>query len=689
MFRFRVRVVLILMFGGFLMVSTRLFYLQVVRGDYYREYAENVRIDRRAIEASRGRVCAAGGELLAFDAPSFNIALVPSRLPQWRALCRPVLRLYRLGRREKLLSVRDVTVLVSDGPGGGGHEISFGLAATFLRRRGTGLERREEQSHARVVAPQEVAALLDEMAAMTKTPAREMLRAFFTGLALVGRGWRRLRDPCVVARDVGFRPAANIECHPHRYPGVQVVATARRTYPEEGLACHVLGYVQRVSAKEYSRWKESYAGSRAKRFLPDDLIGRTGVERAFEAELRPARGEQVVEVNAARHTQQTLEETPAAPGSDVHLTLDLDVQRAAEHALEGQIGSVVVMEAASGRILAMASQPGFNANELPRQRPHPRDPLAPLLNRATQGQYPLGSAFKLLLATAALEEGRVFREVLCSGYYCGSECHNHRIPMVVDLHNALKRSCNVYFYRTGQEVLGIRRISRWGGLFGFGQCTGIDLPAEKPGLLPTPAWKLRRFGERWYPGDTRNLSIGQGYLLVTPLQVARFIAAVANGGRLVRPRIVDRITGPDGESRQIEDDGHAGILRLTPGKLAQIRRAMRAVCHEMGGTARRAWLGWLQEQGYAVAGKTSTADRPLRGRRGNIGWFVGFAPYHDPRVVTVVALEYEDSHLHGGDVAAPLARQVLATLPERYLQGVPGRYLRERRRARLALGGRQ
>ena len=688
MFRFRVRAVVILIFGGFLMVSTRLFYLQVVRGDHYSEYVENVRLSRRVTSAARGRIYGAGGELLAFDAPSYGLALLPRGLPGGRSVYRPVLDLYRLGRSEELLGVRDVTVAVNGGTGGEPYEVRFGLAATFLRRQGSKLVERNENGTAVVTVPEPLAALLRRLSTMAKAPVEDMLREYFHGLALVGRRWVRLGAPGVVARDVGFGAAVEIESHRDRYPGVTIVASAKRSYPYEALACHVLGYMQGVSPNEYGRWREAYGGSVAKRFFPDDLIGRAGVERALDLPLRAARGESLLEVDAARHTQKVLGGEEPVAGSDVHLTLDRELQAAAQQALADQVGSVVFMEPATGRILALASSPGFNGNDLARERPDPQDALTPMLNRAIQAAYPPGSAFKLLLAIAALEEGKAFREVLCTGHYHGSECHNHRVPMVVSLHDAIKRSCNVYFYRTGQEMLGIKLLVKWAALLGFGQPTGVALPSERAGLLPTPAWKQRKYGERWYPGDTRNLSIGQGYLLVTPMQMARFLAAIANGGTLVYPRIVDRLVASDGRVRFPERGTAASTkVPLTPYRLNQVRQAMRGVCHETGGTARRAWQGWIEEQGYAVAGKTSTADAWLRRQRSNVGWFVGFAPFHDPRVAFVVCLEHvgsEGPRVHGGDVAAPVARRVLAALPERYLEGIQGRELREAARARAA-----
>lgn len=681
------RVLLILLFGGFLMVSTRLFYLQVVRGAHYRDYADNVRVETRWTEAGRGTIRGSAGELLAFDQPGFNVAIVPNELPGWQGLCRPVLKLYTLSRRERITSVRDVAVMVKSAPRGEGYEVSFGVAATFLRLEGTELVERDEHGTALVVVPREAGALVDAVAELTGTPARELLRALFQGLALVGRGWQRLSDPCVVARDVGFVAAAEIETNPERYPGFRVVATPQRSYPYDALAGHVLGYVQPVSAPEYDRWHESYGGSVAKRFLPDDLIGRNGVERAFDFELRAARGVRTLEVDAARRTQQVLDDVPAVPGADVYLTIDREVQATAEAALEGQTGSIVVLEPSTGRVLAMANSPRYNPNDMPRNPPDPGDSTAPLLNRAIQGKYPLGSAFKLIEAIGALEDSKAPASVECTGSYLGHLCANHSVPMHVTLEDALKRSCNTYFYRTAHEFLGVKGVIKWASLFGLGQCTGVDLPGERSGLLPTPAWKLRTYGESWYAGETCNLAIGQGALEVTPIQVARFIAAIANGGRLVRPRVVDRIVHADGTVRAF-DGGVVETLPLTPAKLARIHAVMRSVCHELGGTARKAFgrsesqPDFLQDQGYDVAGKTSTAER---GRsQGNVGWFVGFAPCRDPRVAFVVVLEHTEQGVHGADVAAPLARRLLERLPERYLEGVPGRELREQARQRLA-----
>lgn len=686
MFKHRVRVVLIFILGGFVMVSSRLVYLQVVRGRYYRDYARHVHLETLATEASRGRILASDGEILALDRPAFNVAMVASELPCWREVCRPVLRLFRLRRRERVLSMRDVTVLVK-ARGPCRYAVSFGMAATFLRRKGTELVRSEEEGSKTVDVPRELAEVVEKVAALTNTPADEMLGAFFRGLALVGRGWRRLREPCVVARDVGFLAASEVESNGDRFVGFRVVVGSRRAYPYDELACHVLGYMQPVTAAEYERWREGFAGSRAKRFLPEDWTGRLGVERAAERELRPARGTRTVEVDAARHAQKIIREVAPEPGADVYLTIDPQVQAAAEAALSGLVGSIVVLEAETGRVLAMASSPGFNPNDMPRHGPRPDDPLAPLLNRAVRGQYPLGSAFKLAVAFAALQEDCVPDLIRCEGRYYGYECHNHYLPLDLDLLEAVQRSCNVFFYKLAYERLGIKRLAKWGALLGFGQPTGVALPGEKAGLLPTPAWKRRRFNEHWYRGDTLNLAIGQGYLLVTPLQVARMVAAIANGGRLVHPRLVDKTVEADGRVRIPGEGRPVPSLALPREKLALLHAGMRAVCHEMGGTAHRAWSGWREEQGYEVCGKTGTADAWIRGKRSNVGWFVGFAPSREPRVAFAVAIEHEGERTHGGEVAAPRARRVLERLPERYLRGVPGEPLRRRARRELAQRG--
>jgi penicillin-binding protein 2 len=724
-FKVRVRVLLILVFGGLLMVSTRLFYLQVVCGAFYGDYAENVRRATSLTEACRGTIYAAGGtdesgawggERLAFDEPAFNIAAVLDELPRWERMCRPVLRLYSLQRREKLLGVGNVKVEVTGDAAEGGYAVGFSLEATFLRQGGDGeLATQEERGEARVVVPQETQKLIHAVAGVVERSAkehllpdapaggaaqldarvREMLRELFEGLALVGRGWRPLDAPILVARDVDFLAAAEIESNADRYPGFRVVETARRSYPYDSLACHVLGYVHRVNAEELARWRESFAGLKAKRFLPDDLIGRQGLERSLEPELRAARGEQTLEVDAARRTQRILNEEPEAAGADVRLTLDCEVQRVAEAALEGQVGSIVLMEAKTGRILAMASAPGFNPNEVPRHPPDPDDPFAPLVNRAVRGLYPLGSAFKLVVAVGALEEGKAPASIPCSGMgkYLEHGCTNHP-GMDVNLREAIKRSCNLYFYRTANERLGADGVAKWAMRFGLGRPTEVGLPWEKAGTVPTPEWKRRECkGEPWYAGETCDLAIGQGYLRVTPIQVARLVAAIANGGKLVRPRLVDKIVRAGGSVQ--ERDAGDETLPVASENLRIVRDAMRAVCHEHGGTAHRTWsrsetqADWCDEWGYSVAGKTSTAECKIRGREGTIGWFVGFAPYEDPRIVFVVALEHErplegGRGVHGADVAAPLARRLLERLPERCLEGFAGRERRDRARARLA-----
>ncbi|NQT85197.1 hypothetical protein HQ560_00435 [bacterium] len=675
MFKFRARVIGIVILGGMLMVSTRLFYLQIVLGDHYRDYADNVRVSERVTESSRGEIRARGGELLARNTSAFAIAFVPRELPERKALCSDVLALYKVRDRESVVRIRrlEIDVHAVDG----GYLVDFGLKATFRRRKGGGFVEKDESGKAQVVVPPAVTDLVRRVAAKVGGDPREMLRLFFKGLALVGRGWTHSTAPCVVAHDIEYLAATHVRSNGDLYPGVVVVPTQSRTYPYDETACHALGYMGRVSAVEYARWCAEYKGSATQRFLPDDSIGRTGIERWYDKALRPARGKRVVEVDAARRAQKVLYVDPAVAGDTVTLTLDIEVQQALERAMTGLVGGAVFMDARTGKIIAMASTPGYDPNELPRPDPDSLAAYHPMLNRVTQVARPLGSAFKLLVAVAALAEGKIYREVRCAGVYKGSACHNHRIPMVVGLHDAIKRSCNVFFYRTGEELLKIDGIVKWGRAFGLGQVSGLDLPYEKAGLLPTPEWKRRVHNDAWYPGDTRNVAIGQGYLLVTPIQVARMVAAISTG-RLVRPRLVERLVQADGALAERKTDAPID-LGLSQAYLLQVHRAMRGVCHEAGGTARRAMEGWIEEQGYAIAGKTSTADVALRGQVGNIGWFVGFAPVHDPRVAFAVALEHaaSEGNMHGGDVAAPLARRVLAALPERYLEGIAGRELRE------------
>ncbi len=442
-----------------------------------------------------------------------------------------------------------------------------------------------------------------------------------------------------VAKGVGYAVAEKILLFRDEYPGIVVKLRARRRYPLGRTACHVIGYVGPLRAGE------------PEHLIPlgyrlDDIIGRAGVEKVYEKMLRARRGGRIVEVDARTGEETTLLEVPAHMGKDLRLTIEIDIQRAAEAALEecGKPSSAVLMDVHTGAVLAMASYPFFEPQAFvpPRKnalvRRYFRDRRHPLLNRAIQGAYPLGSIFKLITATAALETGTITENTQfnCMGaYHIGRwtfRCWKRTGHGMIDVRDAIKVSCNVFFF-TAADKMGGKALSEWASRFGLGRKTGIDLPFESAGRLPVPG-KTRR----WSRGQTVNLAIGQGALLVTPIQAARLTAAIANGGKLVRPHVLSSTT--------IETTP----VGARPETLRIVREGMWRVVNAPHGTGIKCRL-----EEVAVAGKTATAQA---GRGEDHAWFAAFAPYERPRVCVVVQVEHGG---HGGEAAAPVAARILET----------------------------
>ncbi len=436
-------------------------------------------------------------------------------------------------------------------------------------------------------------------------------------------------------------------------PGVTLGARPLRRYPFGPVAAHVVGTVGEVSDEDLKRHPGYDEG---------DVLGKTGLERQYERDLRGARGLSQTHYDAAGRRVATTIVHPFVPGRDLKLTIDARFQQRVEAVLgatvrhlqrqngEAQGGAVVVVDVRSGAVLAMASLPEYDPNLFAKGISASayasllKDRAYPLLNRCIDSAYPPGSTFKLVTGSASLEEGlcsagTVFQcngafEVAGQTFHCFVRSGHGAIGFI----ESISQSCDVVFYELGHR-LGIERLVRYARAFGVGAKTGIDLPDEDPGLLPTPAWKKKALHQPWFAGDTVNLAIGQGYLSATPLQMAMVTAAVANGGTLWRPYLV-----------QGEGPHRVGRVPVSASDLAAVREGMRgAVTH---GTATAG-----NSKRIALAGKTGTAenaptaDNP-HGR--NHAWFVGFAPYDHPEVAVAVVLEKSGGM--GGQVAAPIAR---------------------------------
>jgi penicillin-binding protein 2 len=488
-------------------------------------------------------------------------------------------------------------------------------------------------------------AVLGRVASLLRLPYEELREA-------VSRVPPDSLGPVRVRRGLTIEDVAKVEEWKLELPGVIVEVEPQRAYPTSRFAAHLLGYVREASEEQF----------RQGRYRRGDMVGQSGLERLLDEHLRGRDGGEQIEVDAMGRSIRLIRETEPEAGAQVVTTVDRRIQEAAERAFEGHAGAVVVMDPRNGDVLAMASSPAFEIDRFTGTMDRAawqrivQDPSHPLLNRAIQAQYAPGSVFKIVVAAAGLQEGTL---VPMDRVYCTGEFHLGGVTFKdwkdgghgsVDLHRAIVQSCNVYFYQAGLKVGG-GVIARYATAFGFGQPTGIDLSGEKPGLIPQP--KRDRRGRGWHAGETVNMSIGQGAVLVTPLQVARFMSAVANGGVLWKPRLVQRIERPDRGVVWSDPGRVMGHVELSPMVWEFLRRSLWSVVNE-GGTGAAARI-----PGLDVAGKTGTAQTIAKSRADkgqDHAWFAAFAPANDPEVVVVVLAEGGGK---GGQVAAPIARKIL------------------------------
>ncbi|MDW8289895.1 MAG: penicillin-binding protein 2 [Armatimonadota bacterium] len=471
-------------------------------------------------------------------------------------------------------------------------------------------------------------------------------------LQVVGDAKQRAQRlyPVPLATGVSLEVVTRVEENRLWLPGVSVSPQPVRWYPEGKLASHVLGMLGEVDAKELQTLREFG-------IAPGEYVGKMGVERAQETWLHGKAGGKWVEVDARGRQRREIEEVPAEQGATVVLTIDKRLQRAAEEAFGERVGAAVALDPRTGEVLLLASFPRFDPNVFTRGvkpqvwREIAHNPLHPLQNRAVSSKYPPGSTYKIVTAAAGLHYGAISPYTY---YYCpgalrlGSRRFRcHRTHLSTGFIKAIAASCDVYFYQTGLRV-GMERLAEMSRAFCLGELTGIDLPGESKGTIPTPEWKRKRYRQAWYPGDTVNASIGQGFIQTTPLQMALVAAAVANRGTVMKPFLVKRVIPPNGEPIETEPT----VLKQIP--LSQehwnwIAQGMLAAVSGAGGTARAANL-----PGIPVAGKTGTAEDPPRPKPH--AWFICYAPADNPRIALAVVVEQGGS---GGAVAAPIARRIL------------------------------
>ncbi len=459
-------------------------------------------------------------------------------------------------------------------------------------------------------------------------------------------------QPVLIAENLSLSQVARLSVVALEHPEFEIEVGHLRLYRYGPTTAHLLGYLGEVSERELAESNGLYRSG--------DQIGRKGVEEAYDDHLRGVDGERIVVVDSHGRRKEDYRFEPSDPGEPLDLALDLDLQQEAARFFEGKEGAAVAIDPETGEVRMLLSSPAYNPNLFSRRLDQDswkaliEDPAHPLQDRALQSAFSPGSVFKIIMSIAGLSEGVISPQ---SKVYCPGQTriYNHRFRCWkrgghgwMKLRDAIKQSCDVYFYHLGKD-LGIERIARYARMFGFGDPTGIEIDGEKPGLVPDPQWSLEARGTPWYPGETISVSIGQGPILVTPLQLSTMMSAIANGGY----RVVPRVTKAAAESEAVESIG------VDPVALEMVREALKAVVMEKGTGAR------ANVPGLEVAGKTGTVqvvrqetwikseEMPYEQR--DHAWFVSFARGGDRQLVVVVLVEHGGK---GSQAAAPLAKRV-------------------------------
>ncbi|MCG6910284.1 MAG: penicillin-binding protein 2 [Deltaproteobacteria bacterium] len=476
--------------------------------------------------------------------------------------------------------------------------------------------------------------------------------------------------PIFIKRDIGRNAMATVEVHRYDLPGVVINIRPVRHYINSMHASHLIGYLGEINADELE--SDEYKACRV-----GDYIGRFGVEKSYENQLRGERGGRQVEVNVRGQVVRVLKTVDARPGKNLFLTIDSRLQKLAESLLRDKVGAVVAINPENGQILAMVSNPTFDQNAFVSGLSHDEwnsllsNPDHPMTNKVLQGEYPPASTYKIVTAIAGLEEGVIDKDTIinCPGHYVFGNrvfrCWRRGGHGEVDIYRAISESCDVFFYQVG-EAVGVDKLAEYARALGLGSRTKIKLDNEARGLIPTSEWKRKRFGEPWQRGETLPIAIGQGFDLVTPLQMSTLIAAIANGGTLYRPLIVSAIETADGNVLESGEPHVTNRINIKPETLAIVRHGLWGAVNGKRGTARGSRL-----KGFEMSGKTGTAQVVARdegredGSKAEVedahrfkdhAWFVAYAPSEAPRIAVAVIVEHGE---HGSSAAAPIARAVI------------------------------
>tara|TARA_R110000868_G_scaffold10025_2_gene49193 strand:- start:6037 stop:8043 length:2007 start_codon:yes stop_codon:yes gene_type:complete len=593
---------------SFAIIFARLWYLQIYKGDELHRYSMENRLRKEVLLAPRGMIFSRNNELLVHNTPRFDAVIVP-----------------------QYLSSRD----------------------QVLKKLGQVLEMEE-----------------DEIDKILKKNSRQPRY-----------------QPVTIKKNISRKEVAVIETENSKMPGVSVMTFISREYQDREVGGHILGYISEISQSQLPKFRERDSYD----YKLGDFIGQSGLEEERDLELRGEDGYEFIEVDAlgrrkrylgANKLFEGIEGKPPVPGDNIRLTIDRDMQQAAFKALEGKVGSAVAIDVKTGEVMAMVSHPSFDPGQFSRGISSAywsdlsNDERNPMRDRTVQEHYSPGSTFKAITAIAALEEGVVDEktEVHCPGYFqlgrrrfhCWKQYGHGKVNLI----KSLRESCDVYYYKIGTQ-LDIDVLAKYARALGFGNKSGVALPRETPGLIPTKEWKKKLRGTEWQKGETLSCVIGQSFVLSTPLQLAMAYSAIANGGKVIKPTLVKEVFSNSGKVLRQPEPELTSEITLKPQTLALVREGLKQVVNNPKGTS---W--WNRGNGIAMAGKTGTSqvismsaeklfmkcqDKEYRFR--HHGVFAAYAPYDDPRIAVSVVVEHGCS---GSGAAAPVAKDIVTAFMKKY-----------------------
>lgn len=639
--------------------------LQIVKGDEYEKLAEENRIRLISITAPRGVFKDRHGRELVNNRPSFTVSYMSVKTEESEqeevfGILRSILEipLYTEVSNQKYIVNKDNKIFlhqlpVADKSGDGNIDISDISIV--------------EESTGKVILPSKIDFATGTVT-VDNTPDTEVLVSYnYDTLKnkLRGQGYKPVR----LKTNVDFQTVAEIE--ERRLPGVVIEVEPLRNYLYGSIGSHIFGYVGEINQEELEASKD-------KGYRPGDLVGKIGLEKVLESYLKGIDGGQQVEVTASGKPIKVLGQKEPTSGHSVNLTIDAKLQQIAENKLREQLlklqtdkykpfpnakrGAVVALDVKTGEVLAMASIPDFDPNMFARGITRKeweeisQNPLNPMVNLAIGGTFPPGSVYKMVTATAALEE-KITTEseyVRCHGVYWTILPKKDWKPGghgIVNMEKAIAESCNIYFYEMGRR-LGIDNIEKYTKMYGLGSITGVELPGEKAGIVASREYKKNTFSKAqdriWYPAETLDVAIGQGYNSFTPIQIANYIAAIANEGTWMKPHLIKSIADADGNIILEKNPEIGGQLDISRKTYEVVKKGMRGVTLP-GGTAYSVFAGFP----ISVAGKTGTAEWDVS--KDPHGWFVAFAPYEDPEIAVAVFIEQAGS---GGVTGGPVAKAI-------------------------------